>query len=81
MFNHWFEDDIDCKRENDIHRPKVYIRTTDEYIIGGANCAVCGKLLVQTTKYRAVSEEVVKSFVNEYTPNYCPNCGARLKAE
>lgn len=45
MFNHWFEDDIDCKRENEVHKPILntnYVSEANGYEVQ-AVCRICKK--------------------------------------
>ena len=65
-------------RENELHEPKIkfkVVRKNDIPYRAFAECSVCGCLLsksgIYSTKERAEEKLPI--------PNYCPNCGARLK--
>ena len=55
--------------------PSYYIRPSAEAVqgewVGLAECSVCGKQ----------ADDFIDGYVDgiEYLPNYCPNCGARMK--
>ncbi len=76
-------------RENELHEPKVVRETALYHYYDYAEpnyeitvkCAVCGDCLsgkstVDTSKEK---REYTDKFVLSQVPNYCPNCGARLK--
>ena len=63
-------------RENELHEPKIAVNTNSLFkgydVI--AVCSVCRKEVMN----RFVKHDV-NFMANFYLPNYCPNCGARLK--
>ena len=69
-------------REDDLHKPQIKIdRLPISFAIIGTHhatvlCPVCGTELI---KKIGQSEGLAGLHAIEATPNYCPQCGARLK--
>ena len=67
-------------RENELHEAVIDVfKDKDGNIAIQTLCSVCGRLLYDTDWWRHVTEEQLTERAKEATPNYCPNCGARLK--
>ena len=59
-------------RENEVHEPRI----TKNRAWLTAYCQICeGKVATVANCSGEPDEEIIA----EYLPNYCPNCGARLK--
>ena len=60
-------------RENELHQPKESILPSGDVLI---TCTMCGnQTLIKASSGYAVLDVLTRPF----RPNYCPNCGARLK--
>ena len=59
-------------RENELHEPKIK-KKGNEII---AYCALCNEKLEDI--YNCTDDDDTE-VLDMYSPNYCPNCGARLK--
>lgn len=66
-------------RENELHTPDVGIQTSTYFIKISVKCAICGNEINSTTEWFGDSAKQSKAFLDNKIPNYCPNCGARLK--
>ena len=66
--------------ENELHEAIIDVfKSTSGAIAIETHCDVCGRLLYDTGWCQYVPEEVLTRRAKGVTPNYCPNCGARLK--
>ena len=67
-------------RENEVHEAFIDVfKSISGDICVQTSCNVCGRLLYDTNWWSRVTEEQLTERAKEATPNYCPNCGARLK--
>ena len=66
-------------RENELHEPIVsieYENNSNLFYRDKVECSVCRYLLYKS-KSKMSGKKLVKNDI--ILPNYCPNCGARLK--
>ena len=59
-------------RENELHEPRI----TKNRAWLTAYCQICQRKVATVAN---CSGELDEEIIAEYLPNYCPNCGARLK--
>lgn len=67
-------------RENELHEPFIdMIYDSNGYSSVQVSCNVCGTMLYDSDWYRVDTEQTLMQIAKVEVPNYCLNCGARLK--